>query len=517
MVYLPNEYREVPPLDLLSWLFDNNSVDTEKDILIDAANPETRSNTRQAISLTRKLIAGFKAAGLETGDVVCVHAFNSILYPLLYYSIIGAGGVFVASNPAYKTLELEHLISITSPKFFITEAAGLLDIVLPTTKTAIPLAETLAAINDEQTARSTIAVLQSTSGTTGVPKVAASSHYALVASGIAMRESTVKLYAVTRLIPLPLFHSFGASFVQISAFHCGETACIVRKFDVEEFMGALQHLEISEIAVVPAMLTSIIRQRISPLALRTLRRIWCAGTPLSGELRKATYELLHQDAIIIISQVWGLTEFGRITTSDHRDRGDEGSVGRLLPNVEARIVDAQGTEILDEGQSGKFQIRGPSVTSHYSKCPLETAEAFNDGWLKTGDYGYVKGNKVYIIGRIKELIKVRGWQVLPTEIENVLLTHPFIVDAAVIGVTLLGRDSNDELPRAYVVTSGGKCRDIDLLGVVQYVKERLASFKALDGGVEFVYSIPRNHNGKILRQVLRERAMAEVASHTTIA
>jgi len=296
---------------------------------------------------------------------VCVHAFNSILYPILYYGIIGAGGVFVGSNPAYKTLELERLISITESKFFITEA-GLLDIVLPATKAAISLTKTFVLgtdsaegnlnscrhwsdllqhgekdwlrINDEETAKSTIAVLQSTSGTTGLPKVAASSHYALVASGIGMRESTVKPYAVTRLISLPLFHSFGASFVQISAFHYGETTYIMRRFNVEEFLGALQQFKISEIAVVPAMLTSIIRQRISPLALRTLRRIWCAGTPLSGELRKATYGFLHEDAII--SQVWGMTEFGRITSSDHSDRGDNGSVGRLLPNVEARYISA---------------------------------------------------------------------------------------------------------------------------------------------------------------------------------
>lgn len=269
----------------------------------------------------------------------------------------------MGSNSAYKTLELRHLFSITEPKFFLTEE-GLLEDALLATKAAIPLAKTFVLgtnsaegnlhgcrhwndllqhgekdwlrINDERTANSTIAVLQSTSGTTGSPKVAASSHYALVASGIAMRESTVKPYAVTRLVSLPLFHSFGASFVQISAFHFGETTYIMRKFDIEEFVDALQRFKVTELGVVPAILTSVLKQQVSPLVLKSLRRIWCAGTTLSLGTRKAMYELLHRDALI--SQVWGMTEFGRITSSDHSDRDDDGSVGRLLPNVEARYI-----------------------------------------------------------------------------------------------------------------------------------------------------------------------------------
>ncbi|KAI4813527.1 hypothetical protein E4T44_10711, partial [Aureobasidium sp. EXF-8845] len=214
-------------------------------ILIDTADPGNRLNTRQATSLIRTLIAGFRAAGLKPGDAVCVHAFNSILYPILYFGIIGAGGVCVGSNPAYKTLELSHLLSITEPKFFIVEEALSSDVLstvedlIPRTRTFIlstrndefnpdgcrSLGELLQhgerdwiRINDTKTAKSTIAVLQSTSGTTGLPKAAATSHYALVAAGVAMQESGQRQYEVTRLISLPLFHSFGASFVHIAAF-----------------------------------------------------------------------------------------------------------------------------------------------------------------------------------------------------------------------------------------------------------------------------------------------------------
>ncbi|KAG9513700.1 acetyl-CoA synthetase-like protein, partial [Aureobasidium melanogenum] len=486
MVYRPSEYREVPPVDLLSWIFENNGVDSERDILIDAADHENRLNTRQAILLVRKLIAGLRAAGLKAGDAVCVHAFNSILYPLLYFGIIGAGGVFIGSNPAYKNLEMRHLLSITKPTFLIVEA-GLLKIVLPAVETCIHTSQILVLdtesqtcsqnsfkcwrsllrhgehdwvrISDEMTAKSTIAVLQLTSGTTGLSKAAATSHHALIAAGVAMRSSNQRPYEVSRLISLPLFHSFGASFVQIAAFHYGEPTYIMRRFSAEGFIHMLGQTEITETAVVPAMVASIVKQQILPDVLRSLRRIWCAGSSLCPRLSKAI------------------------------------------------VMDKQGFEVVDAGAQGELEIRGPSMMIEYSGCPTGTAEALRDGWLKTGDFGYVRHNKVYI-----DLIKVRGWQVSPNEIEDVLLMHPLIVDTAVIGVRRSGTDSEDEHPRAYVVTSKEKSVRVDELEVTKFVQDRLSSFKALDGGVEFVDSIPRSHSGKIMRHELRERAMSKVTS-----
>ncbi|CAD0111257.1 unnamed protein product [Aureobasidium uvarum] len=286
----------------------------------------------------------------------------------------------------------------------------------------------------------------------------------------------------------------------------------MRRFSAENFIGILDRFKITEVAVVPTMMRGIVNQRASPILLRNLRRVWCAGEFLSPKTRKAMYRLLHEDAVI--SQVWGMTEFGRITSSERGEKDDDGSVGRLLPNTEARVVNEYGVEVLDEGYYGQIQVRGPSIMNSYSGCPTGTAEAFSDGWLKTGDFGYMKSGKVYIVGRVKELIKVRGWQVSPNEIEDVLLMHPLIVDAAVIGFRPVGRISKDELPRAYVVTNDRHLTGLDELEVMEHVKDRLASFKALDGGMEFVDSIPRNHNGKIMRHQLLERAMLVVAANT---
>lgn len=141
-------------------------------------------------------------------------------------------------------------------------------------------------------------------------------------------------YQVSRLISLPLFHSFGSSFVHLAAFRSGEPTYIMPRFDLDSFTRCVQRYKITEIVVVPPMVASIVDGKIPSLFLQSLRRVWCAGSPLSRALNDSLYRILHEDAVI--SQVWGMTEYGRITLSEWGQRDMSGSVGKLLPNTEAR-------------------------------------------------------------------------------------------------------------------------------------------------------------------------------------
>lgn len=287
------------------------------------------------------------------------------MYSAIYLGIVGAGGCFVGSNPGYTTAELKHLFSTTNSKYFIIEA-DLFDKVLPvlletgTHASRIFIFDTQdfpqpevgfrswefllqhgerdwVPFEDESTARSTTAALLSTSGTTGPSKAAAISHYAQVASGVSMQSSIEKPYSVRRLISIPQFHAFAAPIVHISPLKFGYTTYIMRRFDLNMFMRYVDRYEITETAVVPPIIATLVNECTSTHALQTLRLLWCAGSPLSTVLNERMYQQLHKDAII--SQVWGMTELGWVSTFDWPEKDWSGSVGKLLPNMEARFVE----------------------------------------------------------------------------------------------------------------------------------------------------------------------------------
>jgi len=220
-----------------------------------------------------------------------------------------------------------------------------------------------------------------------------------------------------------------------------------------------------------------------------------------------------------MTQVWGMTEASCIVTRFEYPEDDlTGSIGRPMPNIDMKIVDDDGKDITGYDVRGEMCIRGPTIIPGYFENPEANKTTFDrDGFYHTGDIGYCDGQTKlwYIVDRKKELIKVRAFQVAPPEVEAVLLDHPNIVDAAVIGVP--SRNEGSELPRAYVTRRPGTDpKQLTEEMVKEYVKPKLTRYKWLDGGVRFVDAIPKNASGKILKRILREEAKKEMGTQTKL-
>ena len=280
----------------------------------------------------------------------------------------------------------------------------------------------------------------------------------------------------------------------------------MRRFEISQFLQSIERYGITETAMVPAMIVALLK---SPLTrkekLRSLRYVWTAGSPLRLSTQKEFQSLLSPEAKM--SQAWGMTEIGWVTAFFWPQGDDTGSVGKPLPGYQIKIVDDEGSIILEDGGLGELFVKTPYMMLGYLNNPQATASIIDpEGWLKTGDIGYCKDGKYYIADRKKDLIKVRGWQVAPAEVEAVLLQHPQVLGAVVLGVP--DADGTGELCRAYIVHKHGENEpdpqsEVLSEDIKAFVAARLARYKHLDGGVIFVDEIPRNAAGKTLRAKLR--------------
>ena len=251
----------------------------------------------------------------------------------------------------------------------------------------------------------------------------------------------------------------------------------------------------------------------SQYLLQSLRYVICAGAPMTANVQTQLYNLLRPDAVI--AQCLGTTESGWLTLFDPRENDTSGSVGRLMPNVQLKLVGENGDVISEDNVTGEGFVRTPALFSGYLGNSKESSASFDqEGFYGTGDLMSVRNNKVFHKGRIKEIMKVNGWQVSPTELEGVLLQHPLITDAAVVGITGLDRSGIPEtLPRAYVVRESvleSGSFTLTEEEVKSFIASKLISYKQLKGGVVFVKAIPRSNTGKILRRLLEN---AEIDGH----
>jgi 4-coumarate--CoA ligase len=558
MPYLAEEHVSIPTMDILSWMYDDPRFEqempvcirhsrrfhysctqlTQSQIYIDALDPSHYVTAAQAKVFICKLIAGFRHAGIKRGDVVLVHAFNSIYYPIIVLGIVGAGAIYTGTNPGYTAHEMTHALKSTGAKMIICDPDVLGDTVtaaaqacgLPLSKiltldTALSLPAILTRFNDdgthaswrtllqhgssdwlhfdnEKTSRDTVAGLFFSSGTTGLPKLVQLSHYNLIAQHTLVFEHNPRPYILKRLIALPMFHAATAPSTHFSPLRAGHQQVVMRRYEPRVYLEMCEKHRITELTLVPPVVTSIlafsIPEESKKRMLFSVRWAWCGAAYLSAHTQALFQALLPSGSSV--TQVWGMTEvscFGSLLPFPQTD--STGSVGRFVPNTDIKLLDDDDNDITDFDVRGELAIRGPTVTQGYAGVPRER-DFDTEGYFRTGDILYCDGKTGlwYIIDRKKELIKVRGFQVAPAELEGALLEHPDIADVAVLGVTI----GEEELPRAFVVKRDAALSEAD---VKSWVEGKLARYKRLDGGVRFVDVIPKSPSGKILKKVLREQ------------
>ncbi|KAH7416961.1 4-coumarate-CoA ligase-like protein [Cadophora sp. MPI-SDFR-AT-0126] len=530
----------IPTKDLLSWTFDDPRFDRDEPIYIDANDTSRSISSNQARVLIRQLVAGFHAAGLKKGDCVCLHSFNDIYYPIIFLGIIAAGGIFAGTNPSYTQFELEHHIKTARTTFLITEPGIMLENALSAAKTCgIPESKVWVfdvlgdpvrqgfrswkelldhgekdwvRFDDEKTAKETTAARLFSSGTTGLPKAAVLSHYNFIAQHTLVHEINRKSWRPVRLLCLPMFHAACVPVAHTTPLRAGHPSVIMRRFELEPLLANIEKFQINEIGFVPPIIIAIIMSGLaSKYSLKSIRSVSCGAAPLGKDSQDRMRDLLAPGTLV--NQVWGMTETSCIASMFYFPEDDvTGSVGRMIPGLDVKIIDDNDKEITAYDVRGELCVRGPTIVAGYFENPKANSEAFDsEGFFKTGDIVYCdsKTKKWYVVDRKKELIKVRGFQVAPPELEAVLLSHPHIIDAAVIGIKH-PTEADVELPRAYVVrrdSADGKA--LGEADVKKHCGERLARYKELTGGVKFVDAIPKNASGKILKRVLREMAKEE--------
>ena len=293
------------------------------------------------------------------------------------------------------------------------------------------------------------------------------------------------------------------------AMYNGLTAIVMAQFDLEKFCATVQEQKVTFAYVAPPVVLLLGKHPIvDKYDLSSLRMLSSGAAPLTQELVNTVYQRLK----IPIKQGYGLSETSPTTHMQPWELWDTtiGAVGALLPNQTAKFMSSEGNEV-PAGEDGELWIKGPNVFKGYHNNPKDTQNVLSpDGFFKTGDVGYQdKDGNFYITDRVKELIKYKGFQVAPAELEGLLLGHPKVRDVAVVGY--YDKSQATELPRAYIVPMSGVKAPPELTReIVDWLHAKIASHKRLRGGVRYFGEIPKTASGKILRRVLKERAKEEI-------
>lgn len=512
----------IPDVTITDYVLRNAARLHDKPALIEGPSGRTLTYGQLADGV-RRAATGLARLGFRHGDVLAIYSPNVPEYAIAFNAVASLGGASTTINPLYTADELAKQLADSGARMLITvpafldkarEAAarsGVKDVfVFGAAEGARPFAELLQAPPTPptvavDTARDIVALPYS-SGTTGLPKGVMLTHRNLVANlqqfeGMKDFDGFAEHDVV--MAALPFFHIYGLVVIMKATLARGGTLVTMPRFDLMDFLGLVQRYRASILPIVPPIVLAMVKHPgVAQFDLSSVRMVFSGAAPLGEDIARALSDKLGCPVV----QGYGMTEASPVThlSPTRNTPFKPGSVGKVVPNTEVRIVDVVTREDLGPRQEGELLIRGPQIMKGYLNRPEDTAQSIDrDGWYHTGDIGYVdEEGWFYIVDRTKELIKYKGMQVAPAELEALLLTHPAVLDAAVVRKP---DEEAGEVPKAFVVLKpAGTAPAPTAETLMSWVAERVAPHKRIRE-VEFIDQIPKSATGKILRRMLMQR------------
>jgi acyl-CoA synthetase (AMP-forming)/AMP-acid ligase II len=506
----------IPDVSFASFVLQHAERLAEKPALIDGLTGQ-QYTYRQLVDAVRRVASSLAARSFGKGDVLAIYSPNLPDYPISFLAAASLGGITTTINPLYTVDELAFQLNdahalylVTTPAFVEKAMEGKQRsqvrevFVFGEAPGATPFAVLLQGDGNVQEveihAQEDVVALPYSSGTTGLAKGVMLTHRNLVANLCQMAPIGFVREHDTVIGVLPFYHIYGLTVILSLSLANGATVVSMPRFDLQQFLRVLQDYKVTVGNMVPPIMLALARQSVvENYDLSQMRVILSAAAPLGKELQEACAARLN----CLVVQAWGLTETSPDVTFHPLTPGaiKWGSAGVCIPHSECKVVDINTGEELEANQEGEICARGPQIMKGYLNNPAATAAMLDaHGWLHTGDIGYFdEEGYIYIVDRLKELIKYKGMQVAPAELEALLLTYPAVSDAAVIPSP---DEEAGEVPKAFVVLKPAATASAE--EIIEYVASRVAPHKRIRR-LEFTDQIPKSASGKILRRLLIEQ------------